>query len=55
MAQYLDSGAWTKVISVFREPMPDGGDLTGKRCRGFDPSMDIVLAGLSGVSGRALA
>jgi hypothetical protein len=31
VAQYLDAGAWTKVISVFREPLPDGGDLAGKR------------------------
>jgi hypothetical protein len=54
VAEYLDAGAWTKVISAFREPKPDGGDLAGKRCRGFDPSVDIVLAGLTGVSGRTL-
>jgi len=53
VAEYLDSGAWTKVISVFREPLPDGGGLTDKRCRGFDPSLDLVLSGLR-LRGRAL-
>jgi hypothetical protein len=55
VAEYLDSGAWNKVIGVFREPVPDGGDLEGKRCRGFDPSIDVVLAPMSDVSGRAIS
>lgn len=55
VAEYLDAGAWNKVIGVFREPQPDGGDLTGKRCRGFDPSVDIVLSSISTVYGRTLA
>ena len=47
VAEYLDSGVWGKVIGVFREPLMDGGDLTGQRCRGFDPAIDFVLSRLS--------
>jgi hypothetical protein len=52
VAQYLDSGPWAKVIGVFREPLPDGGDLAGQRCRGFDPAVDLVLVGISVAKGR---
>jgi hypothetical protein len=55
VAQYLDSGVWGKVISVFREPLTDGGDLTGQRCRGFDPAIDYVLSAFAGASGRTIA
>jgi hypothetical protein len=54
VAQYLDAGAWTKVISAFREPHQDGGDLDGKRCRGFDPAVDMVLSRITSVYGRAV-
>ena len=53
MAAYLDTGPWTKLISAFREPLADGGDLAGQRCRGFDPAVDVVLVGIKDVSGRA--
>lgn len=54
VAEYLDSGAWTKVISVFREPKPDGGDLEGLRCRGFDPAIDFVLSPFAEADGRTI-
>ena len=55
VAEYLDSGVWGKVISVFRQPLMDGGDLTGQRCRGFDPAIDFVLSAFSGADGRTIA
>jgi hypothetical protein len=54
VSDYLDGGDWNKVISVFREPHQDGGDLQGKRCRGFDPSVDMVLSPITSVYGRAI-
>ncbi len=55
VAEYLDAGAWSKVTGIFREPMADGGDLTGRRCRGFDPAVDLVLSKLVDAEGRLLA
>ena len=55
VAEYLDSGPWAKVTGLFREPLQDGGDLIGKRCRGFDPAVDIVLTGGMLKSGSTIA
>ena len=54
VAEYLDAGTWSKVVGVFREPLADGGDLTGKRCRGFDQAVDFVLSAKLGTSGRTI-
>ena len=55
VAEYLDAGAWSKVTGIFREPLSDGGDLTGQRCRGFDPAVDLVLSKLVDAEGHLLA
>ena len=54
VAEYLDAGTWSKVVGVFREPLADGGDLTGKRCRGFDQAVDFVLSAKLSTSGRTI-
>ncbi|HKP21174.1 MAG TPA: hypothetical protein VJT68_06630 [Thermoleophilaceae bacterium] len=55
IAEYLDGGAWEKVTGLYRTPLPDGGDLTGQRCRGFDPAVDIALTPLLNSEGKLIA
>lgn len=54
ISEYLDAGAWTKVVSVFGPPVFDGGGLVVNRCRGLDPAIDIVLSPISNVDGRMM-
>jgi hypothetical protein len=54
VAEHLDAGAYSRLTDVFRAPLPDGGDLAGRRCRGFDPAVDIALVALAGPNGQAV-
>jgi hypothetical protein len=52
ISEHLDSGAYARVTGALRTPLPDGGDLAGRRCRGLDPSIDVALTPLGDALGR---
>jgi hypothetical protein len=54
LAVALDGGIWSAVTGLYRTPLFDGGGNSVRRCRGFDPSIDIALVDLKGVDGFAI-